>query len=389
MTRRRLMCFYSLIICTVLVVWIYTNSFNKQELIYKHKGSLSDSDSNNVPKIIHKLLEVQEKGIRAPNDGEVRKPHDTLEHTLTIQTTTTVAEAKQVTVKKQTEGWKVWKDMSSSKLTKRLQDVRKNYVALNKYNVTFRGTRHSKQLSSEQLMCELKNKVTMELIRTGDGPFNHSSWEKYLPKGTLTEELRKLGTLRKCAMVSSAGSIKKSRLGAEIDQHDAVLRFNGAPIEKFQSDVGSKTTIRLINSQWHRKPDYQFFERFKKYRDKHPEQLFYILQPQMEWQLWDILQENSPEDIQLNPPSSGMIGIILMMNLCDQVNVYEFLPSKRETDVCHYYQTFRDQACTMGAYHPLMYEKNLVKHMNQGTDQDIHLYGKVTLLGFQNVKCTA
>uniref|UniRef100_H3A549 Beta-galactoside alpha-2,6-sialyltransferase 1 n=1 Tax=Latimeria chalumnae TaxID=7897 RepID=H3A549_LATCH len=139
--------------------------------------------------------------------------------------------------------------------------------------------------------------------------------------------------------------------------------------------------------EWHRKPDYQFFERFKKYRDKHPEQLFYILQPQMEWQLWDILQENSPEDIQLNPPSSGMIGIILMMNLCDQVNVYEFLPSKRETDVCHYYQTFRDQACTMGAYHPLMYEKNLVKHMNQGTDQDIHLYGKVTLLGFQNVKC--
>lgn len=28
----------------------------------------------------------------------------------------------------------------------------------------------------------------------------------------------------------------------------------------------------------------------------------------MQWQLWDILQENAPEDIQPNPPSSGMLG---------------------------------------------------------------------------------
>lgn len=33
------------------------------------------------------------------------------------------------------------------------------------------------------------------------------------------------------------------------DNHDAVLRFNGAPIANFQQDVGTKTTIRLMNSQ--------------------------------------------------------------------------------------------------------------------------------------------
>ena len=76
-------------------------------------------------------------------------------------------------------------------------------------------------------------------------------------------------------------------------------------------------------------------------------------------------------------------GIAIMMSLCDQVDIYEFLPSKRKTDVCYYYQRYFDSACTMGAYHPLLFEKNMVKHLNLGTDEDIYLLGKAMLPGFQ------
>ena len=49
-----------------------------------------------------------------------------------------------------------------------------------------------------------------------------------------------------------------------------------------------------------------------------------------------------------------------MMALCEQVHVYEYIPSLRQTDLCHYHEHYYDAACTLGAYHPLLYEKQLV-----------------------------
>ncbi|XP_061492692.1 beta-galactoside alpha-2,6-sialyltransferase 1 [Rhineura floridana] len=314
---------------------------------------------------------------------------------------------------------KVWnKDSSSKNLNPRLQKVRKNYLYMNKYRVKYTGPKCAVKSSPEKVLCQLRERLNFGMITTSDGPFNTSEWESYLPRKNISMELGQLG---RCAVVSSAGSMKSSHLGEEIDSHDAVLRFNGAPTKGFQDDVGKKTSIRLVNSQlitveeqkfvtdpqynsgtlivwdpapyhsdiyeWYQKPDYNFFKSYKQYRKTYPEQPFYILNPHMQWQLWDILQENSPEDIQPNPPSSGMLGIAIMMNFCDEVDVYEFLPSKRQTDICHYYQKFFDQACTMGAYHPLLFEKNIVKHLNRGTDEDIYTHGKVTLTGLRNVHC--
>ncbi|XP_060054515.1 beta-galactoside alpha-2,6-sialyltransferase 1 [Erinaceus europaeus] len=312
----------------------------------------------------------------------------------------------------------VWNKESSSKnLNPRLQKIWKNYQNMNKYKVAYKGPGPGVKFSAKDLSCLLRNHVNVSMVEATDFPFNTSEWEGYLPR----ENIRtKAGPWGRCAVVSSAGSLKSSQLGREIDDHDAVLRFNGAPTANFQQDVGTKTTVRLMNSQlvttekrflkdslynegilivwdpsvyhsdipkWYQNPDYGFFDNYKTYRKQNPHQPFYILKPQMPWELWDILQQIAPEEIQPNPPSSGMLGIIIMMTLCDQVDIYEFLPSKRKTDVCYYYQKFFDSACTLGAYHPLLYEKNMVKHLNQGTDEDIYLLGKATLPGFRSIQC--
>uniref|UniRef100_A0A8C7X3X2 Beta-galactoside alpha-2,6-sialyltransferase 1 n=1 Tax=Oryzias sinensis TaxID=183150 RepID=A0A8C7X3X2_9TELE len=317
----------------------------------------------------------------------------------------------------------VWDDeMSSSRLSSRMKKVVQNYQAMNKYGVKLSGpaggTRRLK-LSGPELLCQLKRKVEVLSLTSDLHPFSMLPWASQLPAQQLTSEL---GPLKSCAVVSSAGSLRHSGLGKEIDSHDAVMRFNAAPTSGFEKDVGSKTTMRLINSQvmaseeyrflssslyssgvlvawdpapfssdltqWLNRTDYPIFAQYQRYRRLHPQQPFFILHPRFEWQVWQQVQENMAESIQKNPPSSGFLGTVLMMSLCEVVHVYEFLPSKRKTELCHYYQHFYDAACTLGAYHPLLYEKNLVKRMNQGADRDIYTHGRVTLPGFNAINCT-
>lgn len=80
-------------------------------------------------------------------------------------------------------------------------------------------------------------------------------------------------------------------------------------------------------------------------------------------------------------------GIVLMMNLCEEVHVYEYIPSIRQTDLCHYHEKYYDAACTFGAYHPLLYEKLLVKRMSTASEEDLKKKGKVTLPGFSKINC--
>uniref|UniRef100_A0A8C9WF00 Beta-galactoside alpha-2,6-sialyltransferase 2 n=1 Tax=Scleropages formosus TaxID=113540 RepID=A0A8C9WF00_SCLFO len=308
---------------------------------------------------------------------------------------------------------RLWKgSVSARMLSPRLQKAMKDYVSANKHRVAYRGHRDT-QLSPKDLLCELKKQVRIRTLDGSEPPFSRLGWNRLVPPRTLD---RLYGSrFRTCAVVTSAGAILNSSLGKEIDSHEAVLRFNSAPTEGYEKDVGSKTTIRIINSQilanpkhqfntsslykhvtlvawdpapyavnlwkWYKSPDYDLFTPYVEHRKKNSSQPFYILHPKFIWQLWDLIQRNTHENIQPNPPSSGFIGILLMMVLCEKVHVYEYIPSERHTDLCHYHEQYYDAACTLGAYHPLLYEKMLVQRINRGSEYNLRRKGRVTLPG--------
>ncbi|XP_045404872.1 beta-galactoside alpha-2,6-sialyltransferase 2 [Lemur catta] len=317
--------------------------------------------------------------------------------------------------------YQLWKgNVSSRMLSPRLQKAMKAYLAANKHGVRFHGRRAAAP-SRAELLCRLRSHARLRTLDGTEAPFSALGWRRLVPAVPLSR-LHPRG-LRSCAVVMSAGAILNSSLGEEIDSHDAVLRFNSAPTRGYEKDVGNKTTMRIINSQiltnpnhhfidsslykdvilvawdpapyssnlnlWYKKPDYNLFTPYIQHRQKNPNQPFYILHPKFIWQLWDVIQENTKEKIQPNPPSSGFIGILIMMSMCREVHVYEYIPSIRQTELCHYHELYYDAACTLGAYHPLLYEKLLVQRLNTGSQGDLHRKGKVVLPGFRAVRCPA
>lgn len=50
-----------------------------------------------------------------------------------------------------------------------------------------------------------------------------------------------------CAIVGNSGKILGTSSGKEIDNHDCVIRFNAAPTEGYEEDVGGKTNFRILN----------------------------------------------------------------------------------------------------------------------------------------------
>ncbi|XP_055763954.1 beta-galactoside alpha-2,6-sialyltransferase 2-like isoform X2 [Salvelinus fontinalis] len=275
---------------------------------------------------------------------------------------------------------------SAGMLAPHLQKSMRDYQNLNRHHVAYRGLRRGRQ-SGREVLCELKEQARLRTLDGTEQPFSGLAWERLVPTQPLEQLWGQGSKFKSCAVVTSAGAILNSSLGREIDSHEAVLRFNAAPTEGYENDVGNKTTIRIINSQWYRNPDYDLFTPYEERRRLHPTQPFYILHPKFIWQLWDVIQGNTQENIQPNPPSSGFIGIVLMMSLCEEVHVYEYIPSLRQTDLCHYHEHYYDAACTLGAYHPLLFEKQLVQRMNSATQHDLKTKGKVTLSGFSAVNC--
>ncbi|CAH0557889.1 unnamed protein product [Brassicogethes aeneus] len=285
----------------------------------------------------------------------------------------------------------------------------------NPYNVRFTGDRGNyMDKSSNELLCELK-KVSIHTLRRID--IRNHPLSSYIPKRGLFENKR----FNSCAIVASAGGLKGSQLGPFIDSHDLVLRFNHAPTIGFHDDVGNKTTIRLLNSQvvtkpqfkfltsklyqnitivawdpsnytaslddWLQKPDFNLFPNYMEFRKRNLKSRLFLMNPKSLWNVWDYIQSNSPSRLRRNPPSSGFLGLGILLPYCNFVDIFEYVPSTRVTKRCHYYDPEENVACTFGVWHPLAAEKLLTYQMNIADDKTVFQQGFVRIPGFQNLEC--
>lgn len=280
--------------------------------------------------------------------------------------------------------------------------------SLNGYNVSYES--HEKRNRSICL-SHLKVRTLRRRDLTGDAEAEQNL------RALLTK--RKLfpsdhSSFNSCAVISSAGSLFKSKLGAFIDSHDLVMRFNHAPIEGFEEDVGTKTTIRIINSQvmsktefdflnnplfrnitiaawdpgrynaslsdWIQNPDFDMFTNFKQFMTEQPDANAHLIDPRSLWRLWESLQSYFPgKQIRQNPPSSGFVGIALLVPHCETIDVIEYIPSTRLTGRCHYYEEQHNPMCTFGSWHPLAAEKLMVLDYNSADDFSTFQLGVVRI----------
>ncbi|CAH2068551.1 unnamed protein product, partial [Iphiclides podalirius] len=285
----------------------------------------------------------------------------------------------------------------------------------NPYDVHYER-RKSKELTKKEIECALKD-VPVQTVTAEDEPFKRLNYR--IPRRPLQED----HNFNTCAVVTSAGALLGSRLGEFIDSHDMVLRFNNAPTENYTDDVGSKTTIRVLNSQvvtkiefnflddplykdvsiliwdpanysstleeWYHHPDFPLFPVYKRLLEIRPNADVHLLHPNVLWGLWAVLQDSSPYRIRKNPPSSGFIGVWFALQRCKRVRVFEYVPSVRASRRCHYHALHADTACTLGAWHPLAQEKALVERIRENSDFDVFQRGFVDIPGLGNVDCQA
>ncbi|XP_070561471.1 beta-galactoside alpha-2,6-sialyltransferase 2-like [Ptychodera flava] len=251
----------------------------------------------------------------------------------------------------------------------------------------------------DELVCKLKRRHKFAILDQNTSPFMEMGLAEYFPADSGFESLE--NRFKSCAVIASSSFMNGSGLGSEIDSHDAVLRFNMAPTEGHEKDVGTKTTVRLVNSQvleknveefeqmaanvnqmfflwrtgpyngnlyqWYSdKSTQKFFIDYIQWCYRHPRLKPRMINPISLWKAWDVIQEHADKDITKTVPTSGFTGILIMLRLCEKVDVYGYITANHSA--CHYYTMKR--SCAPLSWHPVGYEKDVVKRMSEGALQD-------------------
>lgn len=205
-------------------------------------------------------------------------------------------------------------------------------------------------------------------------------------------------TCRRCVVVGSGGILHGKNLGAHIDQYNIIIRVNNAPVFGFESDAGSRTTIRLIYPEG--APSHiQEYERtevvalvvfksldlawmtsvvtkeplswwsklwfWKDVIDSIPLQPenIRILNPEIMYRTGQVLQTYAEQQRKM-VPTLGITAVVVALQVCDEVSIAGFGYDLQHPGApLHYYGSLRMDAMKTQVVHDVSAETVFLKEL--------------------------
>ncbi|XP_022083657.1 alpha-N-acetyl-neuraminyl-2,3-beta-galactosyl-1,3-N-acetyl-galactosaminide alpha-2,6-sialyltransferase-like [Acanthaster planci] len=123
------------------------------------------------------------------------------------------------------------------------------YILLGSYVVLHYSGRSSSTFHLGRDLLRNATKWTHALVEHDQnpkpsGPDVHGALRHYI---SLVDNKRTNLSCTSCALVSSSGFLIGKNASKEIDSRSCVIRLNMAPVRGFEKDVGSRTSLRVLN----------------------------------------------------------------------------------------------------------------------------------------------
>lgn len=217
-----------------------------------------------------------------------------------------------------------------------------------------------------------KGSAGNKTIMDSDNPANSAIAHKFARSRVLNSgrapsmfpDLAEMADWSTCAVVGSSSSMSSAGLGAEVDNHTAVIRFNDAPTEEYESDVGSKTTLRVQNVMY-----CGFHEKRREVclhytgwrsnrcsienRRRWPTCNYAHMSFRMLRYVRDYLAPaQTASTIIKKDTSAGFFGVLLALHMCGSIDIYGFTQSSR-----HYFHKVTKSKSSFGEKHSWRLER--------------------------------
>ncbi|XP_043921252.1 alpha-N-acetyl-neuraminyl-2,3-beta-galactosyl-1,3-N-acetyl-galactosaminide alpha-2,6-sialyltransferase isoform X2 [Protopterus annectens] len=221
------------------------------------------------------------------------------------------------------------------------------------------------------------HKDSQKLLRSN--PSSHPPLQGYVSIPNRQKMIMHCG---QCALVSSSGQMLESQKGEEIDNAECVLRMNNAPTVGYETDVGKRTTLRMVshtsvplllrnsnyyfnqsgetvyviwgpNRQMNQNSNTNTYGRLAKAKQKYPSaQMYFLTEEKMAFCDKTFAIETGKDRVKSGSYlSTGWFTMILAMELCDDIQIYgmvndSYCREKHHSKVpYHYYETNKVGEC--------------------------------------------